>query len=89
MRQSLCRVERPAREDYVWHFPSLVCWLVSRAVSSAPTRVGSWKPAPDLFSTRGGYPWCRAQLLVAVVEDSALGVRAGIAAGMRVFAYRC
>jgi HAD superfamily hydrolase (TIGR01509 family) len=48
--------------------------------------VGSWKPAPDLFlhaaATLGVAPGS-----CAVVEDSALGVRAGIAAGMRVFAY--
>lgn len=48
--------------------------------------VGSWKPAPDLFlhaaTTLGAAP-----ISCAVVEDSALGVRAGIAAGMRVFAY--
>lgn len=48
--------------------------------------VGSWKPAPDVFlhaaATLGAVPSC-----CAVVEDSALGVRAGIAAGMRVFAY--
>ncbi len=48
--------------------------------------VGSWKPAPDLFlhaaATLGAAPSS-----CAVVEDSALGVRAGIAAGMRVFAY--
>ena len=48
--------------------------------------VGSWKPAPDLFlhaaATLGAAPNS-----CAVVEDSALGVRAGIAAGMRVFAY--
>ena len=48
--------------------------------------IGSWKPAPDLFlhaaATLGATPGS-----CAVVEDSALGVRAGITAGMRVFAY--
>ena len=48
--------------------------------------VGSWKPAPDLFlhaaRTLGAPPaGC------VVVEDSALGVRAGVAAGMRVIGY--
>jgi HAD superfamily hydrolase (TIGR01509 family) len=48
--------------------------------------IGSWKPSPDLFlhaaASLGVSP-----ASCAVVEDSALGVRAGIAAGMRVFAF--
>jgi HAD superfamily hydrolase (TIGR01509 family) len=48
--------------------------------------VESWKPAPDLFlhaaATLGVPP-----AACAVVEDSALGVRAGVAAGMTVIAY--
>jgi len=48
--------------------------------------IGSWKPSPDLFlhaaASLGVHPSS-----CAVVEDSALGVRAGTAAGMRVFAY--
>ncbi|WP_427162061.1 HAD family hydrolase [Aliinostoc sp. HNIBRCY26] len=48
--------------------------------------IGSWKPAPDLFlyaaKTMGVQPqFC------TVVEDSILGVRAGIAAGMKVLGY--
>lgn len=48
--------------------------------------INSWKPAPDLF-------WHAAKTLnvppvhCAVIEDSPTGVRAGIAAGMRVFGY--
>ncbi|MCF2146100.1 HAD family hydrolase [Desmonostoc muscorum LEGE 12446] len=48
--------------------------------------IGSWKPAPDLFlhaAKNMGFqaPSC------TVVEDSILGVRAGVAAGMRVLGY--
>ncbi|MEJ6482141.1 HAD family hydrolase [Nostoc punctiforme UO1] len=48
--------------------------------------IGSWKPAPDLFlyaAKNMGFqaPSC------TVVEDSVLGVRAGVAAGMRVLGY--
>ena len=49
--------------------------------------VGSWKPDPGLFlhaaQALGVEP---AQC--AVVEDSLVGVQAGVAAGMRVFAYQ-
>jgi len=49
-------------------------------------QIGSWKPEPDLFlfaaKTMGFEPqFC------TVVEDSILGVRAGISAGMRVLWY--
>ncbi|MEH1969530.1 MULTISPECIES: HAD-IA family hydrolase [unclassified Nostoc] len=48
--------------------------------------IGSWKPAPDLFLYAAknlgvNAPFC------TVVEDSILGVRAGIAAGMKVLGY--
>ena len=50
-------------------------------------QIGSWKPEPDLFlfaaKTMGFEPqFC------TVVEDSILGVRAGISAGMRVLWYK-
>ena len=48
--------------------------------------VGSWKPDPGLFlhaAEAMGVPPDEC----AVVEDSVPGVRAGVAAGMRVFAY--
>lgn len=48
--------------------------------------VGSWKPDPGLFlhaaETMGVAPE-----RCAVVEDSVLGVQAGVAAGMTVFGY--
>jgi HAD superfamily hydrolase (TIGR01509 family) len=48
--------------------------------------VGSWKPAPDLFvhaaRTMGAKPE-----RTTVIEDSALGVRAGAAAGMQVLGF--
>jgi HAD superfamily hydrolase (TIGR01509 family) len=48
--------------------------------------VGSWKPDPGLFlhaaRAMGVEP-----AACAVIEDSLLGVQAGIAAGMRVYAY--
>jgi beta-phosphoglucomutase-like phosphatase (HAD superfamily) len=59
--------------------------LVEGRIFSA-AEVAHPKPAPDLFlhaaRTMGAAPGeC------AVVEDTPTGVRAGIAAGMRVFAY--
>jgi HAD superfamily hydrolase (TIGR01509 family) len=48
--------------------------------------IGSWKPAPDLFlhaAKNMGVP----SPFCAVVEDSILGVRAGVAAGMKVLGY--
>jgi HAD superfamily hydrolase (TIGR01509 family) len=48
--------------------------------------VQSWKPAPDLFlhaaTACGAVP-----STCAVVEDSLFGIQAGLAAGMKVFAY--
>ncbi len=47
--------------------------------------IGAWKPAPDLFlhaAQKMGF----APGDCAVVEDSASGIAAGLAAGMRVFA---
>ncbi len=49
--------------------------------------IGSWKPDPGLFlhaARAMGVEPARC----AVVEDSLVGVQAGIAAGMRVFAYQ-
>jgi HAD superfamily hydrolase (TIGR01509 family) len=48
--------------------------------------VGRGKPAPDLFlHAAGTMGWKPAT--TAVVEDTPLGVAAGVAAGMRVFGY--
>ncbi len=48
--------------------------------------IASWKPAPDLFLYAAKKMGVQA-LSCTVVEDSVLGVRAGIAAGMRVLGY--
>jgi HAD superfamily hydrolase (TIGR01509 family) len=48
--------------------------------------IGSWKPAPDLFLHAAKTLGVPAESC-AVVEDSVLGVRAGLAAGMTVLAY--
>ncbi|MBD2561560.1 MULTISPECIES: HAD-IA family hydrolase [Nostoc] len=48
--------------------------------------IGSWKPAPDLFLYAAKHLGVNASFCT-VVEDSILGVRAGIAAGMKVLAY--
>ncbi|MEH2283814.1 MAG: HAD-IA family hydrolase [Nostoc sp.] len=49
-------------------------------------QIGSWKPAPDLFLYAAENLGVNAQFCT-VVEDSILGVRAGIAAGMKVLGY--
>ena len=48
--------------------------------------VGSWKPEPGLFLHASARMDVRTSAC-AVVEDSLLGVRAGVAAGMKVFGY--
>ena len=48
--------------------------------------IGSWKPAPDLFLSAAKNMGVQARSCT-VVEDSVLGVRAGVAAGMRVLGY--
>lgn len=48
--------------------------------------IGSWKPEPDLF-LHAARTLKVAPNRCAVIEDSLVGVRAGIAAGMKVFAY--
>lgn len=48
--------------------------------------IGSWKPAPDLFLYASENLGVNAQFCT-IVEDSILGVRAGIAAGMKVLGY--
>ncbi|MFN6501353.1 MAG: HAD family hydrolase [Nostoc sp. DedQUE01] len=48
--------------------------------------IGSWKPAPDLFLHAAKNMGFEASSCT-VVEDSILGVRAGVAAGMRVLGY--
>jgi len=48
--------------------------------------IGGWKPSPDLFLYAAKKMGVQAQLCT-VVENSILGVRAGIAAGMKVLGY--
>jgi HAD superfamily hydrolase (TIGR01509 family) len=56
------------------------------SIHSAYT-VGSWKPDPTLFlHAAAGMAVAPGQCVV--VEDSVAGVRAGVAAGMTVFAYQ-
>ncbi len=60
-------------------------WFPEEAIFSAED-VTRGKPAPDLFlfaARRSGFPAERC----FVIEDSVPGVRAGVAAGMRVFGY--
>jgi HAD superfamily hydrolase (TIGR01509 family) len=49
--------------------------------------VGSYKPEPDLFLHAAAQLGARPERCV-VVEDSLAGIRAGLAAGMQVYAYR-
>ena len=61
----------------------LLPWFEGRIFSAYD--IGVWKPAPDLFlhaAAELGF----APADCAVVEDSASGITAGLAAGMRVFA---
>lgn len=66
------------------HTTGLLPYFAGRIFSAY--EIGSWKPEPGLFlhaaQTMGVAPE-----RCAVVEDSALGVRAGKAAGMTVFGY--
>ena len=48
--------------------------------------VGSWKPEPDLFLYAAARMDVRPSAC-AVIEDSILGVRAGVAEGIKVFGY--
>lgn len=48
--------------------------------------VGTWKPEPGLFLHAAADMGVRPEAC-AVVEDSTVGIRAGVAAGMTVFAY--
>jgi beta-phosphoglucomutase-like phosphatase (HAD superfamily) len=49
-------------------------------------QIGSWKPEPDLFLYAAKTMEVDPQFCT-VVEDSILGVRAGLTAGMRVLWY--
>ncbi len=49
--------------------------------------IGSWKPDPEIFLHAARRMGASSEDC-NVVEDSLLGIRAGVAAGMRVFAYQ-
>ena len=48
--------------------------------------INVWKPEPDLFLNAAGNLGFEPEKC-AVVEDSVFGIRAGLAAGMQVFAF--
>lgn len=69
--------------ELVLGLTGLLPWFEGRIFSAYD--IGVWKPAPDLFlhaAQQIGF----APADCAVVEDSASGIAAGLAAGMRVFA---
>lgn len=69
--------------ELVLGLTGLLPWFEGRIFSAYD--IGAWKPAPDLFlhaAQQLGF----APAECAVVEDSASGIAAGLAAGMRVFA---
>lgn len=69
--------------ELVLGLTGLLPWFEGRIFSAYD--IGAWKPAPDLFlhaAAQLGF----APADCAVVEDSASGIAAGLAAGMRVFA---
>jgi HAD superfamily hydrolase (TIGR01509 family) len=69
--------------ELVLGLTGLLPWFEGRIFSAY--EVGAWKPAPDLFlHAAAALGFDPADC--AVVEDSASGIAAGLAAGMRVFA---
>lgn len=69
--------------ELVLGLTGLLPWFEGRIFSAYD--IGVWKPEPDLFlhaAAQLGF----APSDCAVVEDSASGIAAGVAAGMRVFA---
>ena len=69
--------------ELVLGLTGLLPWFEGRIFSAYD--IGAWKPAPDLFLHAAQQIGC-APADCAVVEDSASGITAGLAAGMRVFA---
>ena len=69
--------------ELVLGLTGLLPWFEGRIFSAYD--IGAWKPAPDLFLHAAQQIGC-APAHCAVVEDSASGIAAGLAAGMRVFA---
>jgi HAD superfamily hydrolase (TIGR01509 family) len=74
----------PDRMALALDYAGLMPWVRGKLFTAS--EVAHPKPAPDLFlhAAKGmGVPPAQC----AVIEDTATGVQAGIAAGMRVFAY--
>lgn len=69
--------------ELVLGLTGLLPWFEGRVFSAYD--IGAWKPAPDLF-LHAAQALGVAPHDCAVVEDSASGIAAGLAAGMRVFA---
>ncbi len=69
--------------ELVLGLTGLLPWFEGRIHSAYD--IGAWKPAPDLFLHAAHALGC-VPAECAVVEDSASGIAAGVAAGMRVFA---
>lgn len=69
--------------ELVLGLTGLLPWFEGRIFSAYD--IGVWKPAPDLF-LHAAQALGFAPADCAVVEDSASGIAAGLAAGMRVFA---
>ncbi|KQP21716.1 HAD family phosphatase [Pseudorhodoferax sp. Leaf267] len=69
--------------ELVLGLTGLMPWFEGRVFSAYD--IGVWKPAPDLF-LHAAQALGFAPAECAVVEDSASGIAAGLAAGMRVFA---
>jgi beta-phosphoglucomutase-like phosphatase (HAD superfamily) len=69
--------------ELVLGLTGLLPWFEQRIFSAYD--IGAWKPAPDLF-LHAARQMGLAPADCAVVEDSASGIAAGLAAGMRVFA---
>ena len=69
--------------ELVLGLTGLLPWFEGAVYSAY--EVGAWKPDPDLF-VHAAQQMGFAPADCAVVEDSASGIAAGLAAGMRVFA---
>lgn len=69
--------------ELVLGLTGLLPWFEGAVYSAY--EIGAWKPAPDLF-VHAAQQMGFAPADCAVVEDSASGIAAGLAAGMRVFA---
>lgn len=85
LRLPFCVASNGPRQkiELVLGLTGLLPWFEGRVFSAYDLRV--WKPAPDLF-LHAAQQLGVAPADCAVVEDSASGIAAGLAAGMQVFA---